>query len=243
MRVQGLMNNIIVLGVLLSGSKMNQNNIQNNIFKKIQLFLSNNLRNIIIGMSLLVIIFISYQTYNYLTIRDLKKTSIIFFNSIDESKNIFDQNYQLLSKNGNIYSTLSNLKLIQQSNFEKNYQTSSQLYKDLIQSNLNNKLYKSSIAIHASFTLIDASYDTNTKIFLNDIEFFINNIDDDLENYSSIKKELEYLLIITELDLDNINYKNNIRALELYNEINDSELISSSVKERVKKIHEFHLFK
>ena len=243
MRVQGLMNNIIVLGVLLSGSKMNQNNIQNNIFKKIQLFLSNNLRNIIIGMSLLVIIFISYQTYNYLTIRDLKKTSIIFFNSIDESKNIFDQNYQLLSKNGNIYSTLSNLKLIQQSNFEKNYQTSSQLYKDLIQSNLNNKLYKSSIAIHASFTLIDASYDTNTKIFLNDIEFFINNIDDDLENYLSIKKELEYLLIITELDLDNINYKNNIRALELYNEINDSELISSSVKERVKKIHEFHLFK
>ena len=237
------MNNIIVLGVLLSGSKMNQNNIQNNIFKKIQLFLSNNLRNIIIGMSLLVIIFISYQTYNYLTIRDLKKTSIIFFNSIDESKNIFDQNYQLLSKNGNIYSTLSNLKLIQQSNFEKNYQTSSQLYKDLIQSNLNNKLYKSSIAIHASFTLIDASYDTNTKIFLNDIEFFINNIDDDLENYLSIKKELEYLLIITELDLDNINYKNNIRALELYNEINDSELISSSVKERVKKIHEFHLFK
>ena len=243
MRVQGLMNNIIVLGVLLSGSKMNQNNIQNNIFKKIQLFLSNNLRNIIIGMSLLVIIFISYQTYNYLTIRDLKKTSIIFFNSIDESKNIFDQNYQLLSKNGNIYSTLSNLKLIQQSNFEKNYQTSSQLYKDLIQSNLNNKLYKSSIAIHASFTLIDASYDTNTKIFLNDIEFFINNIDDDLENYLSIKKELGYLLFITELDLDNINYKNNIRALELYNEINDSELISSSVKERVKKIHEFHLFK
>ena len=243
MRVQGLMNNIIVLGVLLSGSKMNQNNIQNNIFKKIQLFLSNNLRNIIIVMSLLVIIFISYQTYNYLTIRDLKKTSIIFFNSIDESKNIFDQNYQLLSKNGNIYSTLSNLKLIQQSNFEKNYQTSSQLYKDLIQSNLNNKLYKSSIAIHASFTLIDASYDTNTKIFLNDIEFFINNIDDDLENYLSIKKELEYLLFITELDLDNINYKNNIRALELYNEINDSELISSSVKERVKKIHEFHLFK
>ena len=243
MRVQGLMNNIIVLGVLLSGSKMNQNNIQNNIFKKIQLFLSSNLRNIVIGMSLLIIIFISIQTYNYLTIRDLKKTSIIFFNSINESKNIFDQNYQLLSKNRNIYSTLSNLKLIQQSNFEKNYQTSSQLYKDLIQSNLNNKLYKSSIAIHASFTLIDASYDTNTKTFLNDIEFFINNIDDDLENYLSIKKELEYLLFITELDLDNINYKNNIRALELYNEINDSELISSSVKERVKKIHEFHLFK
>ena len=72
------MNNIIVLGVLLSGSKMNQNNIQNNIFKKIQLFLSNNLRNIIIGMSLLVIIFISYQTYNYLTIRDLKK-QVLFF--------------------------------------------------------------------------------------------------------------------------------------------------------------------
>ena len=222
---------------------MNQNNKQKNLLKKIQSFFSSNLRNIVIGMSLLIIIFISYQTYNYLTIRELKKTSVIFFNSIDKSKDIFDQNYQLLNKNRNIYSTLSNLKLIQQSNFEKNYQISSQIYKDLIQSNLNNKLYKSSIAIHAGFTLIDASYDKNTKNFLNDIEFFINSIDDDLENYFSIKKELEYLLLITELDLDNINYKNNIKVLDLYNEINNSELISSSVKERVNKIHEFHLFK
>ena len=38
-------------------------------------------------------------------------------------------------------------------------------------------------------------------------------------------------------------YKNNSRALDKYNEIFNSELISTSIKERVKKIHEFQLYK
>ena len=39
------------------------------------------------------------------------------------------------------------------------------------------------------------------------------------------------------------DYQDNNKALELYNEIMQSSLITSSVKKRVKKIHEFQLYK
>ena len=91
--------------------------------------------------------------------------------------------------------------------------------------------------------MIDASYNQNSLSYLDDIAFYINNISNDLESYFSIKKELEYLLLVTEVDINKSDYKNNSEVLEIYNDIYDSSLISSSVKERVKKIHDFQLYK
>ena len=64
-----------------------------------------------------------------------------------------------------------------------------------------------------------------------------------MESFFSIKKELEYLLIVMEVDIIKSEYKNNIKAQETYDSIYNSSLISSSVKERVKKIHEYQLYK
>ena len=91
--------------------------------------------------------------------------------------------------------------------------------------------------------MINASYEDNTNNYLNDISIYINNINDELESYFSIKKELEYLLIITEIDLNKSEYNNNSKVLDKYNEIFNSSLVSASIKERVKKIHEFQLYK
>ena len=44
------------------------------------------------------------------------------------------------------------------------------------------------------------------------------------------------------MDLNKLEYKNNSKALDKYNEIFSSSLVSASVKERVKKIHEFQLY-
>ena len=117
------------------------------------------------------------------------------------------------------------------------------LYKDLILSSDLNILYKSAIAAHASYTFINASYYKKSDIYLNDISNYINNISDEIDSYFSIKKELEYLLIVTEIDLNKSEYKSNSKALEKYNEIFNSSLVSASIKERVKKIHEFQLYK
>ena len=48
---------------------------------------------------------------------------------------------------------------------------------------------------------------------------YISYINDELESYQSIKRELEYLNIITEIDINNLDYKNNNLALKLYDTI------------------------
>tara|TARA_Y200000002_G_scaffold144525_1_gene119498 strand:- start:82 stop:768 length:687 start_codon:yes stop_codon:yes gene_type:complete len=228
------------LVVQLNGNSMNDSKL--NFIQSFQNFFRNNFRRIIIFIGSLILLLIFIQIFSYYNDRNLKKTSIKFFNILDnEDKLITDMND--LSNDKNIYSILSQLKLIQVNNKNKNYDLSNEIYKKLIESKYLNSIYVSAIATNASYTLINASYIENTNRYLNDISKYISYINDELESYESIKKELEYLNIITEIDINNLDYKNNNLALELYDTISNSSLISSSIKERVKKIHEFQLYK
>ena len=222
---------------------MNDNSVKNNnIFKQLRAYFFENIRNILIILSILIISLISFQIYNYISIKQLKNTSINFFNSIEDNNEIIEE-LNRIKKQDNIYSTLSTLKIIENNNKTNEFGLSNDLYRDLVSSNKLNDLYKSSVAVHAAYTLINASYLENTNIYIDDISYFIENIENKIESYFSIKKELEYLLIVTKININNIEYKNNNNAIDKYNEILNSSLISSSVKERVKKIHEFHLYK
>ena len=218
-------------------SEIIKNNFYNN-FKDLAL---KNIKNIVIVFILLLITFISYQVYSYYKIKNIKNTSIEFFDLIN-NQDINSEIFNELKKNDNIFSTLTALKQIQISNENKNFSVSNEIYKEVLLNESLGKLYSSSIAAHASYTLINASYEENTKDYINDISLFIDNISDDLENYISLKKELTYLLEVTETDLNKTNYSKNSELIDLYNEIQNSDIISSSVKERVKKIHEFHLY-
>ena len=212
-----------------------------NLFKNIQKFVTNNIKLIIITLIIIFILFIGFQIFNYFKIQQIKKSSIIFFNSIQENQSDFSQ-IENLAKSDGFFSILSKLKLIQKNNDDKNFSYSNELYKEIILSSKLDNLYKTSIAVNASYTLINASYEENTNNYLSDISIYINNINDELDGYFSLKKELEFLLIITEIDLNKLEYKNNSKALDKYNEIFSSSLVSASVKERVKKIHEFQLY-
>ena len=212
-----------------------------NLFKNIQKFVMKNIKLIIITLIIIFILFIGFQIFNYFKIQQIKKSSIIFFNSIQENQSDFSQIENLLKSEG-FFSILSKLKLIQKNNDDKNFSYSNELYKEIILSSKLDNLYKTSIAVNASYTLINASYEENTNNYLSDIAIYINNINDELDEYFSLKKELEFLLIITEIDLNKLEYKNNSKALDKYNEIFSSSLVSASVKERVKKIHEFQLY-
>ena len=212
-----------------------------NLFKNIQKFVMKNIKLIIITLIIIFILFIGFQIFNYFKIQQIKKSSIIFFNSIQENQSDFSQIENLLKSEG-FFSILSKLKLIQKNNDDKNFSYSNELYKEIILSSKLDNLYKTSIAVNASYTLINASYEENTNNYLSDIASYINNINDELDGFFSLKKELEFLLIITEIDLNKLEYKNNSKALDKYNEIFSSSLVSASVKERVKKIHEFQLY-
>ena len=220
---------------------MSEENKNNSLLKKIQNFIFKNYIQLIISLVILLIIFIGLQTYNYFKIQDIKNSSISFFDIIQGDQNDLNSLENLIDDN-NIFSILSKLKLIQQNNENKNFSYSNELYNELLASSNLDDLYKSAIAANASYTMINASYEDNTNNYLNDISIYINSINDELDSYFSIKKELEYLLIVTEIDLNKSAYSNS-KALDKYNEIFNSNLISASTKERVKKIHEFQLYK
>ncbi len=221
---------------------MSDENKNNNLFKKTQNFIFKNYIQLIISLVILLIIFISFQTYNYFKIKDIKNSSISFFNIIQDDQNDLT-NLENLIKEDNIFSVLSKLKLIEQNIKKNNFGYVNELYKEIIFKSDLDILYKSAIAANASYTFINASYYKKSDIYLNDISIYIDNISDELENYFSIKKELEYLLIVTEIDLNSSEYRNNTEVLDKYNEIFNSSLVSTSIKERVKKIHEFQLYK
>ena len=214
----------------------------NSLLKKIKNFIFTNYSKLIISLLIFLTILIAYQTYNYFKIQDIKNTSIDFFDIILENQDDIISLENLIDED-NIFSILSKLKLIQKNNENKNFSYSNELYKELLASSNLDDLYKSSIAANASYTMINASYEENTNNYLNDISSYINNISDELNAYFSIKKELEYLLIVTEIDLNKSEYNNNSKVLDKYNEIFNSSLVSASTKERVKKIHEFQLYK
>ena len=220
---------------------MSEDNKNNSLLKKIQNFIFKNYIQLIISSTVLIIVFIGFQTYNYFKIQDIKNSSISFFDIINENQDDLSSLEKVI-EDDNIFSILSKLKLIQQNNENKNFSYSNELYKELLASSNLDALYKSAIAANASYTMINASYEENTNNYLNDISIYINNINEDLDSYFSIKKELEYLLIITEIDLNKSEYSNS-KALDKYNEIFNSSLVSASTKERVKKIHEFQLYK
>ena len=131
MKVLAHLNKSIVLVAQLNGNKMEETNKKNNLFKNFQVFITSNLRYILTGVGLLLITFIFIQVYNYITLQDIKKSSIVFFNSIENNEEILD-NLNSIKKNDNIYSVLSILKIIENSNKNKNYSISNELYKEVI---------------------------------------------------------------------------------------------------------------
>ena len=89
---------------------MNQENKNQNLFKKFQNFIFKNYIQLIISLVILLIIFIGFQTYNYLKIQDIKNSSIIFFDIIRENQDDLSSLENLIDKD-NIFSILSKLKL------------------------------------------------------------------------------------------------------------------------------------
>ena len=94
---------------------MNQENKNQNLFKKIQNFIFRNYIQLIISLVILLIIFIGFQTYNYFKIQDIKNSSISFFDIIQDDQNDLSSLENLIDDD-NIFSILSKLKLIQQNN-------------------------------------------------------------------------------------------------------------------------------
>ncbi len=220
----------------MNENKINQNNLINKMIDKVK----SNLKSILIAILVIFIIFVLFQIYIFYTSSKIQNNSITFFNIQNfENNNLIKEPITKLSKENNFYGILSKLELIEINLKEKNIDNAIILYSELLnEKNLDN-IYKTAIAAKASYILIDISMKNMTKDYVATIQNFVENIDDELNEYKGIKLEIKYLIEILEIKKNNINYLDYKKATDLYNNIMNSETTSPTIKERIHKIHEY----
>ena len=221
------------------------NNIpKNTLITRVTKFFKENIKKILITLSVIFILFISFQIYSYFKLQNIYKNSEAYFYSKDlDSNDDFIKIMDQLSKNQDFYSVLATLELIKINKEEKNIILVEELYNNLLNNNKLKKEYLAAIAAHASYNFLNLMFETSDLNLKNIINGFIENIDNELLSYQGIKFELKYLLLIAEQDINNISPINHTDYQDIYNSIIESENISNAIKDRVNKIHEFQIYK
>ena len=220
------------------------------IINRLQDFIKNKYKYIISIIILILIIFAGIQFYFINKQNDILKTSIEYnyLKSDPDSLDFEKRLSELLNKN-NFYSILSLLDSIK---IKLNNDNIESAYKDYLKL-LNNKsldsIYISSIAVNASYSLLNKIKSNNKIIiskdkFLSDIISKINNlvkyIDISLESYEGYKLEILYLIAVIKHDNNKENFK---EMNSLYQQIIDNDKVSPSIKERIKKINDTQKYK
>lgn len=224
---------------------MSDNSAINNSFSsRLFGFARENLKKLLILLALLFSIFLFLQIYFYYSSNKIYETSINFFNikNLEEPDEI-EKTYISISKQNNFYSTLAKVELIKIYIDKKKYDEVSKLYSNILNDENLEKVYISALASKASYQFIDLSFENLSLNFLQDIENFISYISEDLETYKGIKLELNYLAKILYNQKNGLEYNSSQEISKIYNNIVSSESISPSIKDRVKKIHEFYIYK
>ena len=203
-----------------------------------------NLRNIIILLSLCFVLFLAYQIYSFYISNKIQKNSISFFTAQNtDDQNVITDTITKLSDENTFYGVLAKLELIDLNLKQNNIQDSVSMYLEVINTNNLDAVYKSAIASKASYQLIDINLEDLSSDYLNIINDFISYIDDETDSYKGIKIELRYLTKILEAEKNSINYSSFNEVNDIYENIMSSDVVSSAIKERVNKIHEFYSYK
>ena len=221
---------------------MNDNVVNKKSFiTQVTEIIKTNIRNIIIFLSLCFVLFLSYQIYSFYISNKIQQNSISFFAAQNtDDANVITDTITKLSNDNTFYSVLAKLELIDLNLKQNNIQDSISMYLEVInQSNLGS-VYKSAIASKASYQLIDINLDNLSSDYINTISNFMTYINDEADTYKGIKFELEYLIKILEVEKNSIDYSSSNEVNDIYENIMNSDVVSSAIKERVNKIHEFY---
>ena len=198
----------------------------NNFIKKIIAFIRNRLKIIIYLLSLLLIIFILVQFYLYKQEEKVLKLSILYQDALNNlDNNNLDQEMELISNEKGIYGILASLEMINYNLQNKNYQYALTKYLELLEDSQITDTYKDIIAIKASYNLIDYLKYDEIKNLVNESNISLN----------AYKQELLFLLAVKNQKISQVE--------EIYNSIISNDEISSTIKNRVKKIYEFEIYK
>ena len=197
------------------------------IFKRVSLFLRNNIYYLIGIILLVLLIFSLLEYYKYYKDNKIKKISLDYYQAVEEiysnelnSEKIFKE----ISITNSSFALLSSLKLAEFKINNNKHKEAYKIYKDLIENSELEQLYHDFIIIHALYNLIDHISNKETEDLLSKID--IKN-----SNFKSHFYEIQYINLLNRNNRDEIK--------KLYNFIQSNIEIINPVKERIKKINDY----
>ena len=194
------------------------------------------------------IAFILFQISTYYKNKNLLNDSLKF-NIAKNTKSEVDYERVIddLSSKKNFYGLLANIEKIKINFKSNNFDLAYNNYLKILNNNKYKEPFKSAIAIQSAYAFLNfinkKELSSNIKSqIVNYINTLLEFVDANLESYYGLKLEILYLISI--MDQDSVkSAKISDTSNQLYKEIQNNEKISSVLKERVKKIHEFQKYK
>tara|TARA_Y100000741_G_scaffold357077_1_gene334532 strand:- start:377 stop:1036 length:660 start_codon:yes stop_codon:yes gene_type:complete len=188
----------------------------------------------------IIIILLSYQLYSFYKVNKIHKSSLEYSRVINlKTSPEYIQELENLSLKKDFYSILAKLEKINYHIETKDLDLAYDIYLDLLNDKILNNIYIGIIALHGSYNLLNfEEFSTNKENIIEKIYNLISFVDPKIQSYYGLRLEILFLLSL--IENNNINNENTIK---LYNEIQESNTITTSLKERVKKIHDFNKYK
>ena len=230
---------------------MNETIIKTSLSARVLFFFKNNYKVLITISSVIAVLLLIFQYYSYSSSKNVLNKSILYNQIIsDKTNDEFISNINKLSKDKSFYGVLSALEGIK---YKLNQGDLESAYKDylyLLENKKLNTLFKSIISVQASHNFLNTidilELKKENNLFVSSdiykkINILLSYADDSIESIKGIKFEISFLLLVIEQDY---NGDKNLTddTKKLYEEIQQNDKISSTIKERVKKIYDFQKY-
>ena len=168
----------------------------------------------------------------------------IQYNNIqtDALKNEISNDLKILSKEKNFYGILSTLEISKKNIESNNLEAAFANYISILNRKDLKNYFKNSIAIHASYSFLNKiSINPDSSNVVDKIYSLLSYVDTNLVSYVGFRNEIEYLILTFNQDIKK-NSNDSDKINKLYNRIQENANISSLIKVRIKKIHEFQKY-
>ena len=198
------------------------------LIDQVRTLFENKFKIIIYTILAFIFIIIIFQYYFYQKEKKILELSIMY----DHAKsnvdiNGFSEQMNLIAKKNGIFSIMASLDLIEKNLDNKDYNLAFNEYLKILKNNESKRVYNSIIALHAAYNLIDYVASDNIITLLT----FIDKTHNEFIGY---KNEIQFLLSIKNNDI--------AQRDELTLQILNNDIISETLKERVRKINEFEKY-
>ena len=178
---------------------MNKISNKVNFFSAIQNLIKQNVKVIIFFALIVVLVFAGFQIYFIIKNKKILELSIAYNDLIYSNSQIdFIEDMNEIAETQSFYGLLASLELINNKINNNHHNESYEDYLKLLNNKKIDNLYKTLIAVHGSYSLLD-------KISNEKIEKLLTYIDESIDSFIGYRLELLFLLSVNNGNINKIN--------------------------------------